>query len=271
MLRTERQKELMRKYREKGTDGLEYKELLELLIAGYATEGEHAEELIERLESRYGSIDRGLDMSAEELMHVKGMNKQTAVLLSMIPQLAARLEADSFGKRPKLDSYEKMEQYARIKYYGKTIETVNVFCLDKNWYLNGMETVATGTIDQVSVYPREIVKQALRYDAAKVIVTHNHPSGDAEPSLEDYAMTDRIIEALVGMEIKLEDHIIIAPDDAYSFANDPVYYEEKSRYGQQVRERKDNKQKEKHGGLDWERIREELRRKELEAANGNGD
>ncbi len=116
-------------------------------------------------------------MSAEELMHVKGMNKQTAVLLSMIPQLAARLEADSFGKRPKLDSYEKMEQYARIKYYGKTVETVNVFCLDKNWYLNGMETVATGTIDQVSVYPREIVKQALRYDAAKVIVTHNHPSG----------------------------------------------------------------------------------------------
>ena len=250
-MRTERQKELMRKYREKGTDGLEYKELLELLIAGYATEGEQAEELIERLESRYGSIDRGLDMSAEELMHVKGMNKQTAVLLSMIPQLAARLEADSFGKRPKLDSYEKMEQYARIKYYGKT--------------------VATGTIDQVSVYPREIIKQALRYDAAKVIVTHNHPSGDAEPSLEDYAMTDRIIEALVGMEIKLEDHIIIAPDDAYSFANDPVYYEEKSRYGQQVRERKDNKQKEKHGGLDWERIREELRRKELEAANGNGD
>ncbi len=57
----------MRKYREKGTDGLEYKELLELLIAGYATEGEQAEELIERLESRYGSIDRGLDMSAEGL------------------------------------------------------------------------------------------------------------------------------------------------------------------------------------------------------------
>ena len=77
---------------------MEYKELLELLIAGYATEGEQAEELIERLESRYGSIDRGLDMSAEELMHVKGMNKQTAVLLSMIPQLAARLEADSFGE-----------------------------------------------------------------------------------------------------------------------------------------------------------------------------
>ncbi len=144
---TLKQKELLKRYREKGAESLEYKELLELLLAEYALEGSKACELIERLEISCGSLDKGLDMSTEELMRIEGMNKQAAVLLSMVPQLAARMEAESFGRRPRLESYEKMEQYARIKYYGITVETVYVFCLDKNWYLTGTGKVASGTIE----------------------------------------------------------------------------------------------------------------------------
>jgi|GEM_PF-359486 UPF0758 protein LHK_01907 len=261
---TLKQKELLKRYREKGAESLEYKELLELLLAEYALEGSKACELIERLEISCGSLDKGLDMSTEELMRIEGMNKQAAVLLSMVPQLAARMEAESFGRRPRLESYEKMEQYARIKYYGITVETVYVFCLDKNWYLTGTGKVASGTIDQVSVYPREVAKQALKYNAARVIVTHNHPSGDAEPSLEDYAMTDRIMEALVGMDIRFEDHIIIAPNDAYSFAMDPTYSDGEEWNKDKGLGRSLARQREGHHGLDWEKIREELRKKEKE-------
>ena len=101
-----------------------------------------------------------------------------------------------------------------------------------------------GTIDQVSVYPREVVKQALKYKAARVIVTHNHPSGDAEPSLEDYAMTDRIMEALTGLGVPLEDHMIIAANDAYSFAMDPTYSDGAEWRGEESSRRAAAKQRE---------------------------
>lgn len=263
---TARQEELIRRYRREGAEGLEYGELLELLLAEYALEGSKAEEVIKLMESRYGRLEKGLDMSTEELMQIKGMNKQGAVLLSMMPSLAARMEAESFGKRPRLNSYERMEQYARIKYYGITVETVYVFCLDKNWYLNGIGKVSMGTIDQVSVYPREVVKQALKYKAARVIVTHNHPSGDAEPSLEDYAMTDRIMEALTGLGIPLEDHMIIAANDAYSFAMDPTYSDGAEWRGEESSRRAAAKQREEHKGLNWEAIKAELKKKEEEEA-----
>lgn len=88
---TARQEELIRRYRREGAEGLEYGELLELLLAEYALEGSQAEEVIKLMESRYGRLEKGLDMSTEELMQIKGMNKQGAVLLSMMPSLAARM------------------------------------------------------------------------------------------------------------------------------------------------------------------------------------
>lgn len=268
---TKRQEELIKRYRQEGAEGLEYDELLELLLAEYAVEGSLAEELIKQLKKQYGRLEKGLDMSTEELMQIKGMNKQGAVLLSMLPSLAARIEAESFGKRPRLNSYEKMEQYARIKYYGVTVETVYVFCLDKNWYLNGMGKVAMGTIDQVSVYPREVVKQALKYKAARVIVTHNHPSGDAEPSLEDYAMTDRIIEALTGLGVIMEDHMIIAANDGYSFAMDPTYSDGGEWRGEESSKRAAARQREEHKGLNWEAIKAELKKKQEEEEKAKGN
>lgn len=86
-----------------------------------------------------------------------------------------------------------------------------------------VEELAKGTIDRAAVYPREVVKSALRHDAAAVIFAHNHPSGDAEPSACDLALTLRLRQALARIDVSVLDHLIVA-------ANRPISLAEQGRF-----------------------------------------
>lgn len=89
--------------------------------------------------------------------------------------------------------------------------------MDKKNRLISDEICQTGTVDRVEIYPREIVKKALECSAVAVILVHNHPSGDPNPSKEDIKLTDMIIEALKTLGITVHDHIIIAGHKHFSF------------------------------------------------------
>lgn len=97
-------------------------------------------------------------------------------------------------------------------------EAFMVLYLDNQNRLLEHETLALGTINHVEVYPREIVKSALRYNAAAVILAHNHPSGETEPSRQDKHITDQIIKALALVDVRVLDHFIIGGGDIISFA-----------------------------------------------------
>ncbi|MGB5209269.1 MAG: JAB domain-containing protein, partial [Gammaproteobacteria bacterium] len=84
--------------------------------------------------------------------------------------------------------------------------------------LIGLEELFRGTIDGASVYPREVVRQALAHNAAAVILAHNHPSGVAEPSQADEAITRRLKNALALVDIRVLDHLVIGDGEAVSFA-----------------------------------------------------
>jgi DNA repair protein RadC len=90
--------------------------------------------------------------------------------------------------------------------------------LDNQHRLIACETVSIGTINQTSVYPREIVKTALGHNAAAVVVAHNHPSGVAEPSMADRAITKRLQDALSLVEVRTLDHIVLGHGESVSFA-----------------------------------------------------
>ena len=79
------------------------------------------------------------------------------------------------------------------------------------------EILSTGTIDKAPIFPREIVKNALKYQAAAVIIVHNHPTNNLKPSAQDIAMTKRIKSALETVDIRLHDHLIVGADDTVSF------------------------------------------------------
>ena len=111
-----------------------------------------------------------------------------------------------------------VRDYLRLHYSGQEFESFVCLFLDAQNRLIRAEELFRGTLTQTSVYPREVVKAALRHNAAAIILSHNHPSGVAEPSMQDQALTRTLIEALAIVDVKILDHFVIAGPTALSFA-----------------------------------------------------
>lgn len=110
------------------------------------------------------------------------------------------------------------KSYFTLTHAGKEHEVFSIMFLDNQNRLITIVDNAIGTIDEASVHSREVVKQALQHNAAAVILTHNHPSGAAEPSRADRCITERLTNALELIGVRLLDHIIIGHMDSFSFA-----------------------------------------------------
>ncbi len=111
-----------------------------------------------------------------------------------------------------------VEDYLRLYFTGREHESFVVLFLDAQNHLIGAEELFRGTLTQTAVYPREILKAALRHNAASVIFAHNHPSGMAQPSAADRRLTETLQKALVLVDIKVLDHFIVAGRRSVSFA-----------------------------------------------------
>lgn len=111
-----------------------------------------------------------------------------------------------------------VKEYLRAKLAGFEHEVFAVLFMDTHHRLIEYAEMFRGTIDGASVYPREVVKEALRHNAAAVIVSHNHPSGNPEPSGADKALTQRLKEALALVDVRVLDHVIVGGSNATSFA-----------------------------------------------------
>ena len=111
-----------------------------------------------------------------------------------------------------------VKEYLRAKLAGFEHEVFAVLFMDTQHRLIEYAEMFRGTIDGASVYPRELVKEALRLNAAAVIISHNHPSGNPEPSGADRALTQRLKEALGLVDVRVLDHVIVAGTDTTSFA-----------------------------------------------------
>jgi len=111
-----------------------------------------------------------------------------------------------------------VKEYLRTKLAGFEHEVFAVLFLDTRHRLIEYAEMFRGTIDSASVYPREVAKEALRLNAAAVILSHNHPSGSPEPSQSDRLLTQRLKEALALVEIRTLDHVIVAGSSTLSFA-----------------------------------------------------
>ncbi|MEN5271530.1 RadC family protein [Stenotrophomonas lactitubi] len=111
-----------------------------------------------------------------------------------------------------------VKDYLRTKLAGFEHEVFAVLFMDTRHRLIEYREMFRGTIDGASVYPREVVKEALRLNAAAVILSHNHPSGNSEPSAADRALTGRLKQALELVDVRVLDHIIVAGANTVSFA-----------------------------------------------------
>jgi DNA repair protein RadC len=149
--------------------------------------------------------------------------REKSMLLSKIDQMVVDRAISIIGGlyfREELHAVEPklVRQFCQLHIGTREYEVFGVLMLDNKHLLIRFIEMFRGTIDSASVYPREIAKEALYLNAAAVILVHNHPSGNVEPSTADRAITAKIKAALSLLDIRVLDHIIVSGQDSYSFA-----------------------------------------------------
>ena len=159
-----------------------------------------------------------LQASAEDLKRIKGLGPAKRAELVAVLELARRAMAQTLQERSVLDSPQAMSHYLQLHLSGLSHEVFCVLFLDAQNRLLAMEELFRGTLTQTSVYPREVVLRALHHQAAAVVLAHNHPSGNARPSKADESLTRSLGAALMLLDIRVLDHLIVAPGASFSFA-----------------------------------------------------
>ncbi len=180
--------------------------------------GKSAVELGRDLLDRFGSLHRLFAAPLEDVAAIRGLGPAKYVQLQAVVEMARRALAEQIQDRDAMSSPQAVRDYLRLSLGARPHEVFVAMFLDAQNRLLGCEELFRGTLTQTSVYPREVVKTALRYNAAGVIFAHNHPSGVAEPSRADELLTQTLKQALSLVEIKTLDHFIVAGSKTISFA-----------------------------------------------------
>lgn len=204
------------RFQKEGLDGFAEHEVLELLLF-YAIPRADTNETAHLLLETFGSLERVLDASPEDLMRVKGVGTNAAGLLAMIPPLARRY-CQSSDTKIKLTGRDALHEYARSKYIGVKNEIVYLLCLDQKNNLNNCCRLADGSLSSARVDSRYILELVLRNKTACVVLMHNHPNGIAAPSREDVASTKQLLSLLDAVHVRLADHLIVADGEIFSMA-----------------------------------------------------
>jgi DNA repair protein RadC len=199
-----------------GLDGFADHQVLELLLF-YCIPMKDTNELAHKLLQEFGSLAGLLEASPQEICTRCKVSENTAVLLSLMPSLSRRYFKGKWGEKPLLNSSSKAGEYAISLFVGRTYEVFYVLCLDAQNRVNYAALVHEGTINEAPVYPRLIVETALRHQASKIILAHNHPGGTLCPSSADKDVTQRIVTALGAIAIQVADHLIVAGGQYFSF------------------------------------------------------
>ena len=175
--------------------------------------------LSRELLDRFGGLRPLLSASRSDLQRIEGVGEARIAILKAIPELARRYFEASLAVGDPIRSPADTEAFLRARLRDLPHELFCCLYLDNRHRVIEFVELFRGTIDGTSVYPREVVKEALHLNAAAVILAHNHPSGVAEPSQADERITRRLKAALDLVDIRLLDHLIVGDDCCTSLAS----------------------------------------------------
>jgi DNA repair protein RadC len=201
----------------RGVDALSDAELLAILIRS-GTGSYTAVDLGKSIIAKYRTLRTVSTLTAGELMRVDGIGQAKAVELLAAFEIGRRVQKPSEETKLVIHSPEDVAKVMSPRLRERATEAFFVLLLDS---MNGLKKeieLSTGTLNASLVHPREVFKEAIDHRAASVIVVHNHPSGNREPSREDIEITRQLVETGKVIGIPLHDHVIIAGDSYTSFA-----------------------------------------------------
>jgi len=192
-----------------GAAALSDAELLAIFLR-VGVRGKSAVDLARELIERFGTLARLFAATQDELASVSGVGPAKYVQLQAVLEMARRSLNAELRTATVFSSPGAVRDYLRLRLAGLQHEVFFALWVDAQNRLISAEELFRGSLTQTSVYPREVVKIALAHNAAAVILAHNHPSGVAEPSRADEALTRELKQALALVDVRVLDHFIVA-------------------------------------------------------------
>src|SRR5690606_14230633 len=193
---------------EGGSEALADYEVLEYLLFGAHARGD-TKPLAKQLLARFGSLAGVLDAEPGALRQIKGVSEASVGALKIVPLAARRMKRSEVRQKPVLGSWQALLDYLAIDMANLTVERVRVLYLNTQNRLILDHHVGDGTIDEAAIHPREVIRRGIDIGASALILVHNHPSGNPEPSRADIQLTQRIVEAGRHLGITVHDHVIV--------------------------------------------------------------
>ena len=191
-----------------GAEALADYEVLEYLLFGALARGD-TKPAAKALLARFGTLAGVFNADPALLMQVKGVSEASAAMIRIAALSARRMARSEIQSQPVLGSWQSLIDYLSIDMAHLTVERVRVLYLDTKNRLILDQHVGDGTVDEASIHPREVINMAVNRGATALILVHNHPSGNPEPSRADIQITQRIAEAGRLMGVTVHDHVIV--------------------------------------------------------------
>ncbi|KIZ52042.1 MULTISPECIES: RadC family protein [Pseudomonadaceae] len=202
---------------ERGAQALTDAELLAIFLrTGVA--GKSAVDLARQLLGEFGSLRALLEADLAAFSAHLGLGPAKFSQLQAVLEMGRRHLAEGLKRDSALESPQQVRDYLKARLRHEPHEIFGCLFLDTRHRVLAFEALFHGTIDGASVYPRQVVKRALAHNAAAVILTHNHPSGIAEPSQADRLLTTRLKDALALIDVRVLDHFIVGDGEPLSMA-----------------------------------------------------
>ncbi|MBR9827481.1 MAG: JAB domain-containing protein [Oceanospirillales bacterium] len=201
----------------RGASALSDAELLAIFLRT-GVQGCSAVDLARQLLEHFGGLRPLLECEEAAFCAAHGLGPAKYVQLQAVLEMSRRHLAARLVRESALESPAAVRQYLASQLRHEPREVFACLLLDNRHRVIRYEALFYGTINAASVHPREVVKLALAHNAAALILAHNHPSGVAEPSQADRQITDRLVQALGLVDIRVLDHIVIGDGESASFA-----------------------------------------------------
>lgn len=214
-------KRLRERFLKGGAEALADYELLEMILFPAKPMGD-VKPIAKSLLAKFKTFGGVLHAESEMLLKVEGVSEAALVAIKVAKAASERLLKEEVEDKPVMKSWTQLLDYCRIHIGHNTHEEFHVLFLDSKLQLIADERQQKGTVNHTPVYPREVVKRALELGASSLILAHNHPSGDVNPSKEDVDITKLIIAAAKPLGIEVHDHLIIGAKKHFSFKSKGV-------------------------------------------------
>lgn len=176
-----------------------------------------------RLMERFGSISGVFDAPYELLLETDGVGEQSATLIKLVSAIIRSYMDDHTTQNNVINSPETAKEYMQYKFLCEPVECIYLACMGHNGKVLFCSRISEGTPETVQIVPADVVKLALRANAVQAVLAHNHPNGICNPSSRDLRATSILYDELRRVDVKLIDHIIVAPDGVYSMKENNMF------------------------------------------------